>query len=207
MGLLSTIFGNTRKPEGTLGRMFTKSMNTSVHAKMADWGLSFLNGVSAGAICDFGCGGGRNVGEFLKRYPDAKVWGFDHSPVSVEATREYNAADVKAGRCEVIQGNVKDITLPEGSLDLASAFETVYFWPGLKECFLQVHKTLKDGGRFLIVNEADGEDGSNEKWEKIIDMRTYTRAELEDALKQAGFSSVSTHHHETKPWIAVLAEK
>ena len=135
MGLLSKIFRNTRKPEGTLGRMFTKSMNTSVHAKMADWGLSFLTDVTAGA------------------------------------------------------------------------FETVYFWPGLTECFSQVYKTLKDGGHFLIVNEADGEDGTNEKWEKIIDMTTYTRAELEDALKQAGFSSVSTHHHETKPWIAVLAGK
>ena len=36
--------------------------------------------------------------------------------------------------------------------------ETIYFWPGLKECFAQVAKVLKPGGTFMIVNESDGTD-------------------------------------------------
>jgi hypothetical protein len=67
--------------------------------------------------------------------------------------------------------------------------------------------SLKPGGYFLIVNEADGEDGSNEKWEKIIDMKTYTRKEIKEALFAAGFSDAGAFHHENKPWIAVLARK
>ena len=53
--------------------------------------------------------------------------------------------------------------------------------------------SLKPGGYFLIVNEADGEDGSNEKWEKIIDMKTYTRKEIKEALFAAGFSDAGEH--------------
>ena len=47
-----------------------------------------------------------------------------------------------------------------GAFDLATAFETVYFWPG-----------------------------------------------LEKALLTAGFSKVEAYHHETKPWLTVIAKK
>ncbi|QFJ53517.1 hypothetical protein [Pseudobutyrivibrio xylanivorans] len=32
-------------------------------------------------------------------------------------------------------------------------------------------------------------------------------AEIEGALKDAGFSAIKTDHHESKPWITVIAEK
>ena len=44
--------------------------------------------------------------------------------------------------------------------------------------------------------------------EKIIDgMKVYTREQIENALKTAGFSDVKTDHHLSKPWITVLAKK
>lgn len=211
MSVLTKVFGNTRKPDGLIGKMMARSMNGG-HAKMADWGLTHLDPDAAGNaavrdVCDFGCGGGRNVSVLLKSFPQAAVKGFDYSEVSVATAGKHNAKMIKAGRCEILQGDVSNITLPAESLDLATAFETVYFWPGLTHCFGQVAGTLRPGGRFLIVNEADGEDGSNDKWEKIIDMKTYTRGELKESLLEAGFSEVSTYHHPEKPWIAVLAVK
>ena len=208
MGLLNKVFGNARKPEGRLGKLMARSMNGSSHARMADWGLGFLEGIQAESVCDFGCGGGRNVGRLLNLYPDARVSGFDYSPVSVETSREYNREAIAAGRCEIRQGDVSAIDLPEESLDLATAFETVYFWPGLEACFAQVARTLRSGGRFLIVNEADGESGGTNRWEKIVGgMKTYDRKALRAALTAAGFSEVQSWHHEKKPWIAVLARK
>lgn len=98
------------------------------------------------------------------------------------------------------------ITLPESSFDLASAFDAVYFWY-LTGRFSQIHKALKDGGIFLIVNSDDGELREDKRWVKLIYTTkiSCTREDLEEALKQAGFSSVRSYHHETKPWIAVLA--
>lgn len=64
------------------------------------------------------------------------------------------------GRLEVKQGDVSSLDLPDGAYDLATAFETIYFWPGLEKCFTEVARILKDGGLFLISNESDGEDNA-----------------------------------------------
>jgi hypothetical protein len=38
-------------------------------------------------------------------------------------------------------------------------------------------------------------------------MVCHTAEEIAAALKNAGFSKVNTHHHDNKPWIAVVAKK
>lgn len=207
MSLLRKFFNQTRKPEGFLGRLMLSGMNSG-HAKLADWGLAHLPELSVSAAVDLGCGGGRNAGELLKKYPAAHVTAIDYSPLCVEKAAQYNRDMIAAGRCEVRQGGVSDLQLPESAFDLATAFETVYFWPGLEKCFAQAAKVLKPGGYFLICNESDGADPTSAKYEKIIDgMKNYTPQEIEAALKAAGFSQVEIDHHPTKPWIAVLARK
>ena len=207
MGLMKSFFGQTRKPEGFLGKMMLKSMNKG-HARLADWGMSFLKGISPSEIAELGCGGGRNAGELLKRYPAARLMAIDYSALCVEKAREYNWAMIRAGRCVVQEGDVSALSLENEKYDLATAFETVYFWPGLENCFIEVARILKPGGYFMIVNESDGRDASGKKFEKIIDgMRAYKTEEIEAALERAGFSQVISRHHERKPWIAVLARK
>ena len=112
------------------------------------------------------------------------------------------------GRCRVQQGDVSNLQLEENCYDLATAFETIYFWPGLERCFAQVAKILKQGGYFLICNESDGKDAAGKKFENIIDgMICYTPRQIEDELKRAGFSEITTDHHPNKPWITILARK
>ena len=207
MTLLRKFFNQTRKPEGFLGKMMLSGMNSG-HAKLADWGLGHLPALSVSAAVDLGCGGGRNAGELLKKYPAAHVTAVDYSALCVEKAKAYNRAMIASGRCTVRQGDVSALALPAESFDLATAFETVYFWPGLEKCFAQAAKVLKPGGHFLICNESDGTDAAGTRFETIIDgMKSYTAQEIEAALKAAGFSQVVTGHHPTKPWIAVLATK
>lgn len=207
MGLFKNYINQTRKPEGFPGKLMIRGMNWG-HSKLADWGMGSLEGIDAEAILEIGCGGGRNAGELLKRYPIAAVTAVDYSPLSVEEALAYNKDAVSAGRCVVRQGDASALDFEDGSFDLAAAFETVYFWPGLENCFAQVCRVLKPGGRFLIVNESDGLDAPGKKFEKIIQgMKVYTREEIEAALKSAKFSRVKIQHHPKKPWLAVLAEK
>ena len=207
MALLRKFFNQTRKPEGFLGKLMLSGMNSG-HAKLADWGLAHLPELSVSEAVDLGCGGGRNAGELLKKYPTAHVTAIDYSALCVEKAARYNRAMIAVGRCEVRQGDVSDLQLPEAAFDLATAFETVYFWPGLETCFAQAAKVLKPGGYFLICNESDGTDPTGLKFETIIDgMKNYTTREIEAALKAAGFSRVETDHHPAKPWIALLARK
>jgi len=207
MGLFKKFVSQTRKPDGFLGKMMLSSMNSG-HAKMANWGFSHLPNISPENAVDLGCGAGRNVGELLKRYPKAHVTGVDYSDLSVEKSKDYNKTMIETGRCEVVQGDVSDLKLPANAFDLATAFETIYFWPGLEKCFAQVAKVLKPGGYFMICNESDGTDATGLKFEKIIDgMKNHTVEEIEAALRAVGFSEVRSDHHPSKPWITVLARK
>ena len=207
MGLFKNYVSQTRKPEGALGKMMLKGMNSG-HARMADWGLSYLPVIHPQEITDLGCGGGRNVGALLKMYPEAHVTAVDYSELSVEKAREYNQDMIAAGRCTVRQGDVSALDLPADQYGLATAFETIYFWPGLEKCFTQVCRVLQLGGWFLICNESDGMDATGQRFEKIIDgMKVYTAEQITRALEAAGFSEVKVDHHPSKPWITVLARK
>lgn len=207
MGLFKKFVNQTRKPEGTLGKMMLRSMNTG-HSSLANWGFAHLPSMAPERIVDLGCGGGKNAAELLKAYPAAHVTAVDYSPLSVETAAEYNRDAIAAGRCTVQQGDVSALAMPEETFDLATAFETVYFWPGLEKCFAQVARILRPGGYFLICNESDGTDAAGKKYEKIIDgMRCYTSDELTAALLAAGFSEVTPDHHGANPWITVLARK
>ena len=207
MGLFKRYVNQTRKPEGFLGKVMLNGMNSG-HAKMADWGFSHLPDIVPAKAADLGCGGGRNAGELLKKFPNAHVTAVDYSALSVEKARDYNQAMIAEGRCKILQGDVSDLKLPAEAFDLATAFETIYFWPGLEKCFAQVAKVLKPGGYFMICNESDGTDPTSLKFEKMIDgMKNYTVEEIEAALKDAGFSKITSDHHPSKPWITVVAKK
>jgi len=140
MGLFKAFVSQTRKPEGVLGKMMVSSMNSG-HAKLADWGFAHLPAIAPERAVDLGCGGGRNVGEMLKKYPGAHVTAVDYSALSVEKAKAYNKAMIAAGRCTVQQGMCRiSISRPERSIsprplkrfisgrDLRSAL------PRLQEC-------------------------------------------------------------------------
>lgn len=207
MGLVRKFLNQTRKPEGILGKVMLGGMNSG-HAAMADWGMGRLPEIHPRRIIDIGCGGGRNARVLLEKYPQAVLTAVDHSPLSVEKTVECNQEFVLQGRCTVLQGDVGRLPCVSESFDLATAFETIYFWPGLKQCFAQVARVLQPGGLLLIVNESDGMDKAGRKYGKIIEgMTLYTAGQIEAALHGAGFSIVKTEHHPSRPWIAVRATK
>ena len=181
-------FENTRKPQGFGGKLMTKMMNIG-HAKLSQWGFSNISVNPDAAVLDVGCGGGANIVAWLGKCGNGHVAGMDYSEVSVAESQKLNAAAIKQGKCCVVQGDVSAIPFPDAVFDYVSAFETIYFWPGLKKCFFEVNRVLKNGGTFLICNESDGTNDADEKWTKLIDgMKIYTSDQLIAALKEAGMS-------------------
>lgn len=208
MGLLSKFFSNAKKPNGFLGRIMVNGMNGGGHAAMANWALGAVKIPDDYKILDIGCGGGGNIARMLKRVPQGSVMGIDFSPVSVAKSSKVNAEAVKEGRCQVTEGNVSSLPFDEGSFDMVTAFETVYFWPDIEHCFNQVKKVLKPGGQFVIVNESDGSGPMDAKWESMIEgMHTYTPEEIRTHLSNAGFTDINIRKNEAKHWLMVTAVK
>lgn len=133
------------------------------HGPVAQWGFRFLNAAPDAKVLDCGCGGGANMKRLLKKYPQGIVKGIDYSPVSVEKSKNVNKTAIAEGRCAVLQGSMADMIFTDGCFDVATAFETVYFWPELPQCFREVYRVLKPGGTFRICNEANGDMGKDEK--------------------------------------------
>ena len=207
MEIMKTIYKHARKPEGWLGKLTLTRMNLR-HRALADWGLAHLKLFAPLAIAELGCGGGRVTAELLRMFPHATVTALDHSQVSVEKTRKRNHGEVVCGRCQVVQGDLTALPFKDDCLDLATAFETVYYWPGPVESFREVWRTLRPGGIFMIVNEADGEHADDEKYAALIEnMRIYDKMALIRALKEAGFGEFSVDHEPARHWLCVMARK
>ena len=200
-----SFFENTRKPIGLGGKIMVTMMKLG-HSPVARWGLRFLELTPDAKVLDCGCGGGANIKRLLKKCPQGVVKGIDYSPVSVEKSKRVNETAVTKGRCTVLRASVTELPFESEQFDAVTAFETVYFWPDLPQCFREVWRVLKSGGTFLICNESNGDTDKDEKWTEIIGgMIIYKDIELKSCLEQAGFFDVQIYKKKT--WLCVTARK
>lgn len=208
MGFLSKFFSNARKPEGFLGKIMVNGMNGGGHAAMANWALAMVTIGRDDRILDIGCGGGANIARLLQRTQQGTLTGIDFSPVSVRKSTKVNAKAIQEGRCRVLEGNVANLPFDEGSFDLVTAFETIYFWPDIEHCFNEVKRVMKPGGQFFIVNESDGHGAMDAKWESMIEgMHTYTPEEIRLHLTNVGFRDLNIMVNEEKRWLCATAKR
>ncbi len=208
MILRKQMMNNAKKPVGFLGRIKVRKMNTGDHERLAQWGFDHIFLIGKEKAIDLGCGGGANVKKLLKMLPEGRVAGLDYSEVSVRCSRETNAEDISAGRCKIVQGTVSQIPVKDNSVDLVTAFETVYFWPDLKKSFEEVFRILKNNGTFLITNDSDGKNKKSLEWADYVDGLTlYTGDELEQLLQETGFCRISIDDDVEGDRLCIVARK
>ncbi len=201
-----SFFQNTCKPKGLGGSLMVNMMNIG-HSPMAEWGLKHIKINKNDISLDVGCGGGANIKKLLEKSPKGKVFGIDYSEVSVRKSKKVNKFAVERKHCEILQGNVQELPFANETFDLATAFETIYFWPDINEAFKQVYRVLKVSGTFMICNESNGENSKEEKWTKIIQgMKIYNSGQVKKSLEGAGFTDIKIHKNE-KGWLCVVCKK
>ena len=194
------------KHHGEEGFQTIENMNEN-HREISEFAFSIVNVGPSDNILDIGCGGGANIEKFLK-LTSGNVDGLDYSEVSVNASINQNLEAVNNGRCKVIQADVSDMPIGDEEYALASAFETIYFWPDIGESFKEVSRIIKPNGQFMIAQGTDGNHPDDEKWlETVEGMSVYTAEELEEHLLKAGFSSVESHVKANDYIMVVIGKK
>lgn len=200
---------NARKPVGELGHQILERMNQS-HETMAVWGVSHFDVAEDDLILDIGCGGGRNIERFAAEIKSGKVVGIDYSDVSVEKSIKLNREAIDEGKVEVIQGSVSEMPFDDGTFDIVTGFETIYFWPDFINDLKEVNRVLKKDGLVFFCNEAVYREGEMEKYDdlvELLDMKIYSEDVLKESLGKTGFKDFKAYVNNENDWICITARK
>ena len=202
--MFKSFFENFRDPKDNFGgRFMLRSMNKG-HEKLARWGRSYINIDKDYTVLDLGCGGGRNIEYFLTKAD--KVYGLDHSNTSVKMASEINKKAIDTGRCKILVGDVKNLPFEDESIDIVTAFETIYFWNDIERCFKEIYRVLKKEGQFLICNEVSSKERRDvKKLLKMINFEIYKPNDLTKMLTELGFSC--QYYLDSKKQMVVIAKK
>ena len=182
-------FGN---PKGLLGRMMLVSMDKE-HLPMAQWALEQISIPDSGKVADLGCGGGYNIRRMLGLSEKAKFIGLDISDESVKKAEKVNKNEL-GKRVKIIKGSAENLPFTDNSIDLITAFETVFFWKKPEIAFREIYRSLVNGGCFAVINNSGD---PNVDWEKKVPCMTrYTAEQIADMLKSAKFADISVNKKE-----------
>jgi SAM-dependent methyltransferase len=115
-------------PSGLAGHVVTLLLARG-NARFNRW---LVNELSAAlpvphTVMELGYGPGVALQEMVNRHPVARVIGIDPSPVAQTTARRRNAAAIKAGRLELVSGDVQ-AAVACGPADLIVACHVLYFW-------------------------------------------------------------------------------
>ncbi|MDO5046630.1 class I SAM-dependent methyltransferase [Campylobacter sp.] len=197
--MLNFITKKFSKPEGRFSTLFLNLMNKG-HKKAEIWALSKIDLKDDMCVLDVGCGGGLNLKNIAAKLKSGQIFGVDYSKDCVEYCKKLNQDAVRKGKMQILEASVENLPFEEAKFDLITAFETIYFWPDLRQNLKEVNRVLKPAGSFYIFTELALEE-KNKIWEKWVpNMRVYTSSELFDMLREAGFSNTENIAHENGRW-------
>ena len=128
------------------------------------------------------------------------MYGIDHSGVMLRQASRRNAAAIRAGRVTLINAPANQLPpAVDGPFDAILAVNSLGFWPAPAERLAELRQRLAPGGRIAIASQPRCPGAT-------ADTSRSAAREIEDLLRDAGFSQVSTQTLPlSPPVICVLA--
>ncbi len=147
-------------------------------------------------------------------FRNGKVYGIDHSDVSVKSSTKLNRYLIDQHTVEIQKASVSSIPYPDDFFDVITAIETYFLWPNLENDMKEVLRVLRPKGKLLLVSEIVRRPEN----EKTIDrfarlantsdyMRYKTKEELNQIFIDAGYGNVTIHENKKHGWICAVGCK
>ena len=200
---------NAVKTEGFWGKLMIRSMNRG-HHELTDWALEHFPIESGSVLLDVGCGGGRTVEKLCQKVGSGKVYGIDYSELCVEKARKLNHKNILCNKAVITQASVSALPFEAEKFDGVTAVATYYFWPDKLGDLREIARTLKSGGRLLLVFEMLADENDPDRWtevEKRLNIKAVSRKEIATMLERAGYQNIRTHVKSGTTWLCAIAEK
>ena len=194
-----------RCPRGLRGRLVASMMNRH-HEKLTLWGLTKVSVGLDFVVLDVGCGGGKTVNRLARMARQGKVFGIDYSADMVKFSKKFNKTLIAQNRVEILEESVENMGFKDNFFDLATAFETYYFWINFPEAIAEINRVLKPRGKLILVNELLYGVTPAKQIEKTH-VKLLPLEGIQKVIQSVGFGSVQIFTNPESPWNAILAQK
>jgi SAM-dependent methyltransferase len=192
------VIGQAHHPRGTAGRVTAWEMaHRPSNRQRSLWVVSLLGVQPASQVLEIGFGPGLAIAA-LARAGAGHVYGIDHSGVMLRQASRRNAAAIRAGRVTLINASVDQIPPAlDGPFDAILAINSLAFWPAPAQRLAELRRRLAPGGRMAIASQPRCPGAT------AATSRNAAR-EIEDLLRGAGFTQMSTQTLPLSPPVACV---
>ena len=196
------VIGQAHHPRGAAGRVTAWEMaHRPSNRQRSGWVVSLLNVQPTDQVLEIGFGPGLAIAG-LVRAGAGHVYGLDHSGVMLRQASRRNAAAIRAGRVTLMRASVEHIPPDlDGPFDAILAVNSLAFWPAPAEQLAGLRRRLAPGGCLAIASQPRCPGAT-------ADTSRSAAREIEDLLRRAGFTHLSTRTLPLSPPVAcVLAAR
>jgi sarcosine/dimethylglycine N-methyltransferase len=157
-------------------------------------------------VADFCAGLGGPARHLAHRY-GADVTGIELTPARVKGAAELTRLVGLQDRVRVLEGNVMQASLPDGSVDAVVSQEAFLHVPDKARTLAEAHRILKPGGRLAftdwIAHRALSPADAELMWQGMAVTDLYDLTTYRALIEQAGFEVISVEDL-TADWTTIL---
>jgi SAM-dependent methyltransferase len=157
-----------------------------VNAKPNALTLAALGIKQGESVIELGCGPGRALQSLLRNPRLNKAIGLDWSQTMLAQAARRNRAALKAGRLELVQGDLAKLPLDDGRVDAVLAVNVVYFMSVVSVA--EARRVLCPGGR-LVLYATHGSIMRRWPFAGPRSHRLFDRKRLATLLTESGFAA------------------
>ena len=192
------VIGQAHHPRGAAGRVTAWEMaHRPSNRQRSSWAVSLLDVQPTDHVLEIGFGPGLAIAG-LVRAGAGHVYGLDHSGVMLRQASRRNAAAIRAGRVTLVRASVDQIPPAlDGPFDAILAVNSLGFWHAPPEQLAELRRRLAPGGRIAVVSQPRCPGAT-------ADTTRSAARDIENLLRDAGFTHLSTHTLPLSPPVACV---